>query len=103
MLREGWNFKNDIGLPLESIARRFYHNTDRPFGKIYDSDSIEIGSFVEVMVIMLREKTQYSSEDDEIESFVNKCKLYFGKSGHEIPPETASNLFEEFSDLFGEQ
>ena len=102
LLREGWNFKNDIGLPLESIARRFYRNTDRPFGKIYDSDSIETGSFIEVMVILLREKTQYTSENDSIEAFVNKCTSLFGKSGHDISPEVASELFKEFTELFGE-
>lgn len=43
MLRENWNFHNDIAIPLESDARHYYGDTDRPFTKIYDADAIETG------------------------------------------------------------
>lgn len=102
MVREGWNFKNDIAMRLEFFARRFYRCTDRPYGKIYDSDSIEMGTFVEVMIIMVRQKIDFSCENDDVEQFVDRCAPYFSKSGHDIEPEIANELFDEFFTLMGE-
>ena len=100
MLRDGWNFHNDIAIELERIARSKYCSTERPYTKIYDADSIELGSFVEVMIILLREKTGMENNHTDIEAFVNKCGPYLGKSGNLIPKEIAQKLFNDFKQLY---
>lgn len=49
-MREGWNFRNDIALNLERIARNEFGLKDRPIDKIFDADMIESCTFVEVMI-----------------------------------------------------
>lgn len=99
-MREGWNFHGDIAISLEGDARRYFQWLDRPFDKIFDADSIEHNHFVEDMIILLRDKTNYTNENEEIESFVEKCSKYFGVSGNTIPSEEAQSLYDEFTTLF---
>ncbi len=101
-MREGWNIKNDIALPLEMVAREFFGKMDRPYGKIYDSDAIEMGAFVEVMVFIVRSITNLSDEFDDVNSFVEKCAIYFGKSCYDIPEKVMEELYIEFTRLLKE-
>ena len=71
MLREGWNFHNDIAVPLEHNACAIYGESGRPVDKIYDADAIEAGNFAEVMLLLLRAKSDYSSDRTDIDAFVN--------------------------------
>lgn len=100
MLREGWNFHGDIAIGLESIASRHYGDVGRPMKKIYDADAIEGGSFVEVMMMLLRNRSGMNNEDDEIERFAQVCAPYFGKCGNVIPKEIAQQLFDKFQELY---
>lgn len=100
MLRENWNFHNDIAIPLESIARHYYGDTDRPYTKIYDADAIESGNFVEVMIILLREVTHMVNDNAEIDEFVKSCTPYLGMRGSEIPKETAQELYNRFKSIY---
>lgn len=100
MLRNMWNFHGDIAIQLEGDARIYYGWTDRPFTTIYDADSIEQGSFAECMIILLREKSKYSCENDTIDAFVNECGKYIGQPGSTISAETADSLYNEFERLF---
>lgn len=102
MLREIWNFKNDIGLRVETKARNYFGETDRPKGKIYDSDWIENGHFVEVMIILLRGKTEYELGHEEIDTFIAECATYLGKSANEIPDDDAQAMFNKFIELYDE-
>ena len=99
-MRDGWNFHGYIAHSLEGDARRYFKWRDRPFDKIFDADNIEQGHFVEAMIILLRDKTSYTAENDDIESFVEKSAKYFGFSGNSIPPEEAQSLYDEFTELF---
>lgn len=100
MIRQGWNFHGDIAIQLEGDARHFFGDIDRPVTKIYDADSIEICNFVEVMIILLREKTRFNNEHEEIDAFVKDCAPYLGISGNSIDPEIADGLYQSFKKLF---
>jgi len=100
MLRDGWNFHGDIAISLEGDARSFFGDIDRPVDKIYDADAIELGSFAEVMILLLRQKTDFSNECPEIDEFISKCGKYVGVSGNQIPKETAQALYDEFTSMF---
>lgn len=99
MLREGWNFHGDIAIPLEARARRLWKDEDRPIGKIYDADAIQAETFAEVLMITLREKTQFR-DDDEINDFIKDCASYLGVRGDEIKPDVANRLYERWKELF---
>lgn len=100
MLREGWNFHGDIATQLESIAVHHFGDIGRPITKIYDADAIEVGNFIEVMILLLREKTNMENDHDKIDSFIRTCAPYLGMSGHSIPKETAQDLFDKFKVLY---
>lgn len=99
-LREGWNFHDDIALRLEMKARQLYGDSDRPYTKIYDADSIEGGCYAEVMINLLRMKSGYENSNEVIDLFVKKCAGYIGKSGYEIEPSKSQELLNEFLELF---
>lgn len=99
MLREGWNFHNDIAIPLESIASGFYQSIGRPVSKIYDADAIEQGYFAEVMIILLRKQTEMDNQNETVDEFVSKCKPYIGMNGNLIPKEFAQELFDRFCSI----
>lgn len=100
MLRDGWNFHNDIAIALEGIATRYFGWVGRPMTKIFDADAIESGSFAEDMIILLRVKSDYSNELTDIDEFVVKAGPYVGKNGNTIDNEIAQKLFDEFKRLF---
>ena len=100
MLREGWNFHNDIAIPLEHIAKKYYRDMDRPRSKIYDADFIESGNYVEVMIILLRNSTKMNNGLTAIDEFVQSCAPYLGVSGNAIPCHIAQELFDRFSRLY---
>lgn len=100
MLREHWNFHGDVAIELESVAQEFYGDIGRPYSKIYDAAAIESGSFVEVMLQLLREKTQRENNYPNIDAFAEECAPYLGKNGNDIPKEKAAELLAKFKDLF---
>lgn len=100
MIRDGWNFHGDIAIPLEGDARHYFGDIGRPVTKIYDADSIEVCNFVEVMILLLREKTGFNNEHEEIDEFVSECAPYLGVSGNSIEPEIADKLYRRFTQLF---
>ena len=100
MLREGWNVHGDIAVELENDANYYFKGIGRPVDKIYDADAIELGRFVEVMILLLREKTSFNNEHDDIDEFVTDCAPYLGKSGNSIDPEIANQLYSRFTSLF---
>ena len=102
MLREFWNFHGDIAIPLEGIASSYYGDFGRPLTKIYDADAIESGSFVEVMIALLRAKTEMDNGCHEIERFISECRKYYGVNGNEIPKEEAQILFDTFKSLYNQ-
>ena len=100
MLRSGWNFHNDVAIPLEGAACELFGDIGRPVNKNYDADAIEGGSFVEVMIMLLRAKTGNSNECEDIDEFVRECAPYLGKRGNCIDPEVADKLYRRFRNLF---
>lgn len=100
MLREGWNFHNDIALTLEYYARSTFGYPDRPAGTIFDADAIEGGTFVEVMMLILRKKTDYTNEISEIYDFAADCGKCYSASSNAISDETADYLFKQFIELY---
>lgn len=100
MLRENWNFRGDIALPMEMTARRFFDLNGKRGETIFDADAIETGHFIECMSILLRTKSNYMWDNDDMEDFIAECKPFFGVSGHDIPDETAQNLYDRFREIF---
>ena len=84
MLRDNWNFHGDIALPIEMIARRYLGLSGDRRETIFDADAIESEHFVECMSILLRTKSNYSSNNGNLEDFIAECKPYFGVNGHVI-------------------
>ncbi|MBP3805808.1 MAG: hypothetical protein J6I76_18315 [Oribacterium sp.] len=100
ILRSGWNFHNDIAIPLEGEARKVYCESDRPIGKIYDADGIESGGyFAEVMILILRKVTEYSNNMAEINQFIEDIAPFIQKKGNEIPHEVAQGIYNKFKEL----
>lgn len=87
-----------LAIALETTARRIMNFNDRPVGTIYNSDSIECGSFVEVMVMLLKVGNSFLI-DEKIEIFANKYNSYTGKSINDIGIETATAIYEDFNKL----
>ena len=96
-IREGWNFHNDIALDLETIAKRNL-KLDNIEETIFYADDIESGTFAEVMLLLLREKTAYKTNDD-IKEFSTELKDIFGMKGNNINSEVAEDLYERFKTL----
>lgn len=99
MLREGWNFKNDIAVGLEHRVCNLYGYSDRPYGTIFDSDLIEMKTFAECMILAIRKMSDYTSDNEEVNTFVEKCYPYLGVSGNKILPENAQILYDEFKKI----
>ena len=96
-IREGWNFHNDIALDLETIAKRNMklNNIEET---IFYADNIESGTFAEVMLLLLREKTAYKTNDG-IKEFSIELKDILGMKGNDINSEVAEELYERFKTL----
>ena len=100
ILRDGWNFHNDIALRLEGIARRIYGDLDRPYTKKYDADGIESGGyFAEVMLDLLRVKTEREDNREDISEFIQTLAPYVQKTGYEIPHIESQGLLNKFLEL----
>ena len=100
-LREGWNFHNDIAIPLEHDARVLYgYPTKRLTDKIFSADQVENGYFAEAMMLLLRFKIDYAVRDD-IDDFVKKCAPFIGHQASKIDKHTAAGLYAEFKELLG--
>ena len=99
MLREGWSFKIDIANGLEHRVRKLYGYSDRPYGTIFDSDLIEMKTFAECMILAIRKMSGYTCDNEEVNTFVEKCGSYLGMPGNEIAPEKAQTLYDEFKKL----
>ena len=102
MLRKNWNFHGDVAIPLEMIARHYFGLNGNRGEYIFDADAIEAGHFIECMSIILREKSHYSWDDNNVEDFITECKPYFALSGHDIPNEVAQRLYDQFEKVFND-
>ncbi len=100
MLREGWNFHNDIAITLEHYAMKQFGYYERPFETIFDADAIERSSFVEVMIVLLRERSSMRNDRNDIDEFVEECSKYVGISGNDLDKEKANELFCWFKKLY---
>ena len=98
---QNWNFHGWVALQLESYARQArLMPDDHHVGDWYtNADVIECGSFVEVMIALLRKKL--GVEADLID-FEKKSAPYLGMNGNLIPKDEAQNLFDEFKKLYKE-
>lgn len=96
------NFKNQIAIRLELQARSLLGYNDRPVGTIFDADAIECGNFAEVMILLLRIKSSYRS-DNSIDAFAKMCATYIGANGLDLDETIAVSLYQEFCDLFKKQ
>jgi hypothetical protein len=98
-VQEGWSAHNDIGLPLEMKARKILLFDESDIREtIFSADNIERGRFVEAMVCLLRHKYGYKCNRN-IDDFIEKASVVFGKSVHEMKPEFAQDLLEKFKEL----
>jgi len=93
-LRKGWNFHGDIAVPLEFIARRAFGYSDRPYTKICDADAIECGKFVEVMIAILRERTNMENGREDIDEFIRFSSRFIDDD--DIDDRIAQALYERF-------
>ena len=87
-----------ISLQLETTARKVMNFKNRPIGTMYDADSIESESFIEVMVLLLKVKNNFAVKE-EIENFADKYSFYIGKSVNTIGLEKATAICKEFEVL----
>lgn len=97
-MSENYNFHNSIAIPLEIKARNIMGVTDRPVNTIFDADIIESHSFIEVMVLLLRLKSNYVYSN-LIQNFIEKCIPYFYVNGNKIDKTIANQLFKNFEQL----
>lgn len=100
MLRDGWNFHNDIAMALANIARRHYGESEISTTKIYGANAIGSGHYVEVMIEILRDITNREDNHDDIDQFAKDCAPYLGTRGIDIPKEEAQEIFERFQEIY---
>ena len=93
-----YSFHNDIAIPLEYEARKTFSFEDRNRDLMFDADSIELGSFVEVMLMTLYCKNNYM-RSLAIESFAEHCRKYFRVNGNGIAKDDALEIFKKFKEL----
>lgn len=89
-----------MGFELERKARNIV-SPGKPYGAdntIFSADCIEVGSFAEVMICLLRLEKGYGV-NGKIEEFSNKLGNIWGKSVHMIEPTLAQSLLNEFEEL----
>ena len=103
MLREGWNFHNDIALRVELFARaRFGISLEEVPNTIFYADMVEGGRFVECMICLLRNNFGYTATNTAVNEFIDKAAPFFNMSGIEMDSSTAQELLDEFWELMGE-
>lgn len=102
MLREGWNFHDDIAVKLEAMAARDLKSINRNVKRVYDAEVIEQGRFIEVMLVLLMERVLKVSIHEEIDQFARDCRPYAGLNVNVIPKEEVQRLFNTFLKLYEE-
>lgn len=85
------NFHGWIAIPLENKLRKIFGFDDRPIGTIFDADSIEGGSFYDVMCLILAKEKIEKWED-----FANK---YSQKDIEKMGIEDQYKVYQEFCNL----
>ena len=93
------NFKNQIAIQLEIQAKSLLGYDDQPINTIFDADAIECGNFAEVMILLLRIKSSYRS-DNSIDAFAKMCAPYIGAKGLDLDETIAVSLYQEFCDFY---
>lgn len=78
MLRDGWNFHNDVAMVIENKSRSCFGFTYGDYN-MFSADEVECGTFAECMMLMLRKKSKYCKSNDEIEAFIEKYKRLYWK------------------------
>lgn len=86
---------HDLSLKLEVKAREILGYTSRPYGKIFDVDSIECGRFAEVMILLIRIKSDYIC-NDLVDKFIEKIKPCINKSIRVLGLRESNDLYNEF-------
>ena len=86
---------HDLSLKLEVKAREIIGYTSRPYGKIFDVDSIECGRFAEVMILLLRIKNNFQS-NDLVDRFIEKLKPFINESGSALNLSQSNELYYDF-------
>ena len=86
---------HDLSLKLENKAREILEYTSRPYGKIFDADSIECGRFAEVMILLLRIKNDFIC-NDLVDKFIEKVKPYINKAVSALGLSESNALYNEF-------
>ena len=89
------NFHGHIALPLEITARTYFEDQCIPIA--VTADSIETGSFVSVMALLLYIK---HGSDIEVLQFLQKTSSMLGLSAHELSVEKAKQVYQDFEHLF---
>ena len=97
MLEEGWNFRGRIALPLETTLKEVFVGNSL-ITRTFDTDMIESGGFVEVMLLLLR--TKGNIDEDVFCAFLNKAKAYIGQKSLDLADDTANDLYTEFRNIF---
>lgn len=86
---------HDLSLKLEVKAREVLGYKSRPYGKIFDADSIECGRFAEVLIMLLRIKSNYMC-NNLIDVFIEKTKPYLNQPQGALDLCKAHELYNEF-------
>lgn len=95
------NFRGYIAFPLEVVARRVLKLEEGEYrGTIFEADSIEGGTFVEVMLFLLRTELGYEADLSE---FISIAGMYLGKPANEMDFKKAEELFAKFEDKIAER
>ena len=95
-LRKGWNVHNDIGMVLERIARNKVL-PNMPYAAdhtAFCAGAIEGGTFAGVMEYLLEQNEMISSKESK--DFKCKLDLIRDKSVHDLEPEFAQSILDEF-------
>lgn len=80
---------HDIAIDLEHVLRQTFNKDFSHSGTIFDADHIELGSFYDVLVIIL-----YIKGKGDYTDFENKLYKFKGINMKDIP--NCEKIFEEF-------
>ena len=94
-----YSFRGQIALPVERAARSVLNIDDHDFRETFVSaDRISLGSFIEVMLFVLRVSRGYEADLDD---FAKQAQPYLGRAGQDIPEADAKKLLEQFLSALG--
>ncbi|MBQ2999713.1 MAG: hypothetical protein IJD64_04560 [Clostridia bacterium] len=89
---------HSLSLDLETTACKIMNFKKRPKGTMFDSDSIERETFVEVMILLLKVKNNFDF-NEEIEMFANTYQAYIDKAINVIGIDEANTIYHKFKKL----